>query len=307
MRRSILLIAALALAATTAGEAQTNQPGLLVRAKSGFLSGESPFQAPAASRVVFEVKAYTRSDLSDTAVVTDYQWTVPDALVGRIPGLGQLILTTQAGVREAILFRRGSVEAAFELEVLGGPVDHLLIMPTDVDMEAGEAIDFDVLAADRYGNEFPLRGASVGWIVVPPELGEINSRTGRFVAAAAGEGFIVAVANWSLRYGATGTRVEGSGKVTVGDGVPRTFALHPNHPNPFNPETEIRFDLPERGHVELVVYNVSGQRVATLVANELSGGRHTYTWDASGQPSGVYVYALTSAGRTEARKMMLAK
>ncbi len=56
--------------------------------------------------------------------------------------------------------------------------------------------------------------------------------------------------------------------------MPLSFALHPNAPNPFNPETTIRFDLPQESGVELVVYNGLGQQVRTLVAETLPGGAH---------------------------------
>ena len=283
------------------------EPGLMVRAQVGRLTGESPMAVPVASRIVFEVQAYTLADRSDSAIVDDYDWSVPDVLVGRIPDLGQLILTTTTGPPETIVFRRQGVSAEFVVEVVGGPVDHLLIVPGDVALEAGDAVDFDALAADRYGNEFPLKGVGLVWIVLPADLGEIHPKTGRFTASRPGEGYIIAAANWSLRFGVAEQTVQGTGKIVVTSAVPTEYALHQNHPNPFNPETEIHFDLPERAYVELTVYNVSGQRVETLLATELSAGRHTYTWDARGQPSGVYVYTLRTPGHSESRKMMLAK
>jgi len=103
----------------------------------------------------------------------------------------------------------------------------------------------------------------------------------------------------------------GSYKITVGD-LPRQFALHANVPNPFNPTTAIRFDIPERCEVKLDVYDLLGNKVTTLQDGELSTGRHTVLWDGvdiSGQPvpSGVYFYRLVAGEKKATRRMLLLK
>ena len=86
-----------------------------------------------------------------------------------------------------------------------------------------------------------------------------------------------------------------------------------NYPNPFNPATQISFRLPQAGAVSLVIYNMLGQQVRTLLAGEyLNAGDHTVTWDgtdATGKPvaSGVYLYRLTTDQATVTKKMMLTK
>jgi len=80
-----------------------------------------------------------------------------------------------------------------------------------------------------------------------------------------------------------------------------------NSPNPFNPATEISFTLPEAAQVKLEVFNITGQRVATLVEAELDAGHHAVTWDASASASGVYFYKLTAGDFVETKKMMLVK
>jgi hypothetical protein len=90
-------------------------------------------------------------------------------------------------------------------------------------------------------------------------------------------------------------------------GLPARFALYPNHPNPFNPETTIRFDLPEDAVVQLAVYNVLGQRVATLAGGALPAGRHSVHFRADALASGLYICRLESAGFVQTRKMMLLK
>lgn len=94
------------------------------------------------------------------------------------------------------------------------------------------------------------------------------------------------------------------------NGMPVTvteYALHQNYPNPFNPTTNISFDLIESGLTTLEIYNPVGQLVATLVNGQLSSGRHTVTFDASGMPSGMYLYRLQSGTYSAVKKMMLMK
>ena len=95
-----------------------------------------------------------------------------------------------------------------------------------------------------------------------------------------------------------------------GTALPTNFALGQNYPNPFNPSTIIPYQLPASGHVRLDVFNVLGQRLATLVNAEQSAGVYTAQWDAtdaSGRAvgAGVYIYRLSSGGMTESRRMVL--
>ncbi len=93
--------------------------------------------------------------------------------------------------------------------------------------------------------------------------------------------------------------------------LPVGFDLDPNFPNPFNPETEIRFTLHQSATVTLSIFNVLGQEVACLADRiELAAGEHSYRWmarDTRGAQlaSGVYMYRLTAGGHSETRKMLL--
>lgn len=94
--------------------------------------------------------------------------------------------------------------------------------------------------------------------------------------------------------------------------VPSAFRLYQNHPNPFNPTTEIRFDLPEATRVELKVFNTIGQEVTTLADDIRPAGAYRLLWDgmnAAGIPvaSGVYIYHLKAAHFASARKMLLVR
>ena len=85
------------------------------------------------------------------------------------------------------------------------------------------------------------------------------------------------------------------------------YILTGNYPNPFNPATEICFDLPNACDVKLEVFNIMGQKVATLIDQGLEAGRHTARWNASGNASGVYLYKITAGDIVETRKMVLLK
>ena len=88
-------------------------------------------------------------------------------------------------------------------------------------------------------------------------------------------------------------------------GIPREFGLFQNFPNPFNPTTEIRFDLEQSGPTVLKIYNMLGQEVAKLLDENLQAGPYKVTFEPIGLPSGVYIYRLQSNGLNETRKMLL--
>ena len=70
--------------------------------------------------------------------------------------------------------------------------------------------------------------------------------------------------------------------------VVETFALNNAYPNPFNPETQLTFTLPEAGEVSLKIYDIAGREVFTLLEGMMSVGAHTVKWNASNMPSGIY-------------------
>jgi hypothetical protein len=89
--------------------------------------------------------------------------------------------------------------------------------------------------------------------------------------------------------------------------LPFEYALDQNYPNPFNPVTTIQFSLEKPGKTVLEIYNVLGQKVATLVDGNLSAGAYRYQWNASGMASGVYFYRLRSDNFVATKKMLLVK
>ncbi len=98
----------------------------------------------------------------------------------------------------------------------------------------------------------------------------------------------------------------------VEDMLPGVYRLYQNYPNPFNPETVIRYTLPARpfgvaGQVNISVYNTLGQLVKVLVNTNMPAGDHEVKFNASGLPSGVYLYRITCAGFSAVRKMVVLK
>ena len=89
--------------------------------------------------------------------------------------------------------------------------------------------------------------------------------------------------------------------------LPSEFALLGNYPNPFNASTVIEYQLPAACEVKIEVYNLLGEKVATLVDGEQEAGYRSVTWDASEVSSGLYFYKLTAGDYTNTRRMMLVK
>ena len=89
--------------------------------------------------------------------------------------------------------------------------------------------------------------------------------------------------------------------------LPESYSLSQNYPNPFNPSTVINFNLPRVSNVELKVYNLLGQEVATLVNQEMNAGNHDVKFNASSLSSGIYFYTLKAGDFISSKKMLLLK
>ncbi|MBU0982367.1 MAG: PKD domain-containing protein [candidate division Zixibacteria bacterium] len=124
----------------------------------------------------------------------------------------------------------------------------------------------------------------------------------RFMCDASGNADDVYIDEIEFR-GLSGTSSVNAGRMMLPDG----FALSQNYPNPFNPSTTIDFSLPQAGHVDIAVYNVMGQKVATLANGEYGAGVYSIEWDGSRYASGVYFYRIQAGKFTETKKMILLK
>jgi hypothetical protein len=88
---------------------------------------------------------------------------------------------------------------------------------------------------------------------------------------------------------------------------PIEFALHQNYPNPFNPATTISFSLPKESHVQLEVFDILGQKIATLVNEKKIAGNYSALFDASRISSGIYFYRLITSSQIISKKMIVMK
>jgi flagellar hook assembly protein FlgD len=79
------------------------------------------------------------------------------------------------------------------------------------------------------------------------------------------------------------------------------------YPNPFNPVTNIHYELAEDGKVLLEIYNIKGQKVETLINDAVKAGKHDVAWNAEKRGSGIYLLHFTSAGFEEVKKIILLK
>ena len=126
----------------------------------------------------------------------------------------------------------------------------------------------------------------------------------------------------SPTYSSTGTAVTSTSNLTVTPEVPTAiqqtsvqpvnYTLDQNYPNPFNPTTQIAFSIPASMHVTVTIYNILGQRIATIVNATMGAGSHVVTWNARNgngvmMPTGVYFYRLSTPNFSAVKKMLLLK
>ena len=96
----------------------------------------------------------------------------------------------------------------------------------------------------------------------------------------------------------------------MGDSVdimPSSYVLGKAYPNPFNPITTIDYSLSNSAYVDIVVYDITGKVVSSLISNYKPEGLHSVSWDASSMPSGIYFVQLNVEGNIDTQKIMLIK
>jgi flagellar hook assembly protein FlgD len=98
----------------------------------------------------------------------------------------------------------------------------------------------------------------------------------------------------------------------VGELIPTTFELNDNYPNPFNPSTTIHYGLPEDAQISLVIYDILGREVSTLVSEVQEAGWYDVRWyglDESGRPmsAGIYLLRIQTQNFVEVKRMILVR
>ena len=91
------------------------------------------------------------------------------------------------------------------------------------------------------------------------------------------------------------------------DEIPDNFSLGQNYPNPFNPATKIKFNVTRNGFIKLIVYDMNGKAVSTLVNGDLSAGIYSVDFDRKNLSGGIYFYRMEANGFKEVKKMVLVK
>ena len=89
--------------------------------------------------------------------------------------------------------------------------------------------------------------------------------------------------------------------------TPTVYSLNQNYPNPFNPSTVVQYAIPEATNVKIEIFNITGEKVATLVDEFKSEGYYEISFDASGLPTGMYLYRISAGAFVSTKKMILMK
>jgi hypothetical protein len=185
---------------------------------------------------------------------------------------------------------------------------------TAVNDEDNDPIMYVVSATDEDGEMSDTSMAVAGWF---PTIGELAAPLLEdSVAVMTYSWNVYASDPWDSTASLNGPRtltIDVSGLLALdGIGLPDVFALHNNYPNPFNPVTNITYDIPEVAQVTLDIYNVSGQKVRTLAQGQHEPGRYRIEWNATndyGNPlsSGMYIYRIHAGDFVSVKKLILMK
>jgi photosystem II stability/assembly factor-like uncharacterized protein len=110
--------------------------------------------------------------------------------------------------------------------------------------------------------------------------------------------------SWSTIFNFT---VSATGTSSTASELPKEYKLYNNYPNPFNPTTKIRFDIPKNGLTKIAIYDVLGREMKTLVNENLTAGSYEVEWNGTSYASGIYFYRMTSSSYTSVKRMLMIK
>jgi subtilisin-like proprotein convertase family protein len=115
-------------------------------------------------------------------------------------------------------------------------------------------------------------------------------------------GYTGRLLGWGLRINNTVSAIQ-----QISNNIPGEYKLYQNYPNPFNPETVIKFDMPKDADVKIIVFDMLGRKVTTLVNEFKQAGSYEINFDASGLSSGMYFYKIETGGFADTKKLLLIK
>jgi hypothetical protein len=184
----------------------------------------------------------------------------------------------------------------------------------------GVTLSYDPSAVELVGNSIAGLGIASITSEIEPGVIELNSfyREGEFDGtisvgfnAIGTSEFDIELVNASVTIDGVVGSVSDLSSVTLA-AVPTVYALSQNFPNPFNPTTTIEYSIPEAGNVELVIYNMAGQKVRTLINESQSASFYKVVWDGRNSMgenvgAGLYIYKLISGDFSKMQKMTLIK
>ncbi len=215
-------------------------------------------------------------------------------------GRGKIVNVSKDGLNDAYTFKTNQASSLWDAQDQCKPAFFAVV---GVGMNYN-ALDSLIAYADTLmeGNYTPDSWARLSAAM----SAGVSARDGNYSAAVSAD-TALGIAKDSLQAALDGL-VRLSDGVDIADGgAPKTFSLSQNYPNPFNPRTEIRYQVSEVSRVQLVVYDLLGREVATLVNGVKEPGRYEVAFDSSSLASGVYLCRLTAGSFVESRKMIVMK
>jgi len=150
----------------------------------------------------------------------------------------------------------------------------------------------------RHNNVYKTTNGGLNWVRNFPRTGSLN---GLFMTSE-DTCYIVGDNGAILR-----TTANVFGIRQLGNVIPEKYNLYQSYPNPFNPKVTIKFDIAENSDVKLVIYDLLGREITTLVSDKLNSGIYQIEWNASNYTSGIYFYRLKAGDYSSAKKMVLVK
>jgi len=203
---------------------------------------------------------------------------------------GKIIITDNAGRSYTLYAVKGEVDLDnFELPPM--PPVGMIDIRYSSDRIA-EDINSSIQSIEMSGLEYPISVRIENMSIT------LQDESGNQINRNMKSGEEITISNKSINK----LMVSGSGEM-----IPNEYTLEQNYPNPFNPNTIIKFALPQDSKVNLIVFNILGEKVAKLINQEMKAGYHQIEFNASTLASGVYLYRIKAGDFVETKKMVLMK
>ena len=218
----------------------------------------------------------------------------------RFPAIWSLVAPTDTAV---LFYRRADSTAIYQYDIKLGKEDTLVNFSDTIGRRYNSG--FQILGRENtyfFGALYSSIFMSPDEIIYAPKLFLVHYWPEYFCS----EEFTLEAAKINGVYYGDSTVLSVKSKLNS-ISLPSDYVLFQNYPNPFNPATQIEYYIPHSGYVLLIVQDVLGRHVATLVNEEVSSGHHTVTFDGSSYSSGIYYYTLQGGSSIQTKKLILLK